>query len=172
MNNNRLKQLRLQADISLRELQKYTGITNSVLSYLENGKRPFRQAHIYALSSFFNVTSDFLLGRSDIGYKVFPEIGTDELILSEGEFNRLRQYIDVSVICKSDSNLTINIDTPVEDQTIICSSHMVYRELKGTVNDYDLQETLYQKYLELGKHMTTDELKKAIKFIEDYILIK
>lgn len=172
MNNNRLKQLRLQANISLRELQKYTGITNSVLSYLESGKRPFRQAHIDALSSFFNITSDFLLGRSDFGYKVFPEFGTDELILSEGEFNRLRPYIDISVVHKNNSNLSVSISTPVEDQTIILSSYIVYRELKGAVNDYDLQETLYQKYLELGKHMTTEELKKANKFIEDYILIK
>ncbi len=172
MNNNRLKRLRLEANISLRELQNYTGITNSVLSVLESGKRPFRQTHIDALSSFFNVTSDFLLGRSDYGYKVFPEYGTDELILSEAEYNRLIAHINVSVIYKGHPTTKVEVDTPVEEQNVVMSSHIVYRELKGTVDEYDLQETLYQKYLEKGKHMTTNELKRTIKFIDDYILIK
>ena len=167
---NRLKKLRTEAGISLRELQKYTGITNSVLSVLESGKRPFRQTHIDALSSFFNVTSDFLLGRSDSGYVVFPEYGNDELLLTESEYAKLSPCINVSVIYKNKQTTTFEMDTPVQEQRIVLSSHVVYRELKGTVDDYNMQENLFQKYMELGKHMTTDDLKKSIKFIEDYII--
>jgi len=169
---NRLKKLRTEADISLRELQKYTGITNSVISVLESGKRPFRQTHIDTLSSFFNVTSDFLLGRSDVGYIVYPEYGDEEIILSNSEYMRLASHIEVSVINKGSVSTTITINTPLQEQSVAITSYVVYRELKGTVDDYDLQETLFQKYLELGKHMTTDELKKTIKFINDYILNK
>ena len=170
--SNRLKKLRTEADISLRELQRYTGITNTVLSLLESNKRPFRQAHIDTLSSFFNVTSDFLLGRSDTGYIVFTEYGDDELLLSENEYNRLIGHIDVKVIYKGGETTTLDIDTPIQEQRVVITPYVVYRELKGTVKDYDLQETLYQKYLDAGKHMTTDELKRTIKFIDDYILIK
>ena len=91
---NRLRMLRNESHISLRTLSKYTHITNPVLSYLENGVRPFRQTHIDILCSFFNVTSDYLLGRTDNGLFVHTQIGEDELLLNESEYNNaMKSYL-------------------------------------------------------------------------------
>lgn len=169
---NRLKFLRNNAGISLREMRKYTGISNPVISYLENGKRPFKQEHIDKLSSFFNVTSDYLLGRTDYGFIVRPEFGDEELILTENEYLRLQTFIQTSIIKLSDKTTTLAVETSVEEINVVIPTYVVYRELKGNISNYDLQDTLNAKLTELSKHMTTDELERTIKFIEDYILKK
>lgn len=165
---NKLKQLRKEADLTLRDLSKYVGIPNSVITYLESGTRPFRQVHIDKLTSFFNVTSDYLLGRSDYGYIVYPQYGSDEVILSDSEYNRLSDHITLSII-NNKININVSIVDNKEETNINIPSHCVYRELKGELNDYDMKETLYLKLNELTKKMTESDLKKTIKFIEDYI---
>lgn len=167
LNMNNLKKLRKQLDISTRELSEYVGISYTVLSYLENAQRPFRQAHIDKLTAFLNVTSDYLLGRSDNGYIVRPEYGDEELVLTENEYNRLRENISVSIVQTKPFDLTIT--SSVEEKTIILPPRQVYRELKGSVDDYDMKDTLMVKWNNLGKKMTEDELKKAIRFVEDFI---
>lgn len=170
---NRLKSLRKEVGLSLRSVEEKTGISNPVLSCLENGKRPFRQEHIVILTSFFNVTSDYLLGRTDFGLIVVPEFGAEELTLTEGEYKRLHEHISVTVIPNvGASALTLRIDTPLESQDIFVPTSVVYREIKGSISDYDLQETLGNKLAELAKRMTSEELDRAIRFIEEYILHK
>jgi len=165
---NRLRQLRKEAGVTLRELHKYTGIVNSVISNLENGTRKFRQSHIDALSSFFNVTSDYLLGRTDYGLIVRPQIGDEEFVLTEKEYDKLKDYITVEVIVLGTSTNALQ-ETDTENKVII-PKYVVYRELKGEISNYDMQETLNAKLLELTKRLTSDDLRKTINFIENYIL--
>ena len=168
---NRLKSLRNEMNLSLREVSNYTGISNPVLSVLENGKRPFRQEHISILTAFFNVTSDFLLGRTDYGYIVMPEFGDGEITLSEGEYKRLRDHITLSIISVG-ARETLKVGTPVETQTLTIPDTVVYREIKGSIGDYNMQDALGTKLNELAKHMTSEELERSIRFIEEYILHK
>lgn len=165
---NRLKELRSELKIALRELEKYTGISFSVIAYLENEQRPFRQAHIESLTNFFGVTSDFLLGRSDIGYQIKTEYGEDELIFSETEYKNFSDHITKEII--NVGAFGYEIKTQKEIFKSYHPAYKVYRELKGKITDYNLQETIFNKYVELGKHLTSEELNKAINFIEDYIL--
>lgn len=167
---NNLKKLRKQLGITTRELTAYVGITNSVISYLENGQRPFRQAHLDRLTAFFNVTSDYLLGRSDNGYIVRPEYGDEEIVLTENEYNRLKENITTTII--KSKPFEYKIATTLIEESYISPPYQVYRELKGSINDYDMKETLAVKWNDYGKKMTEDELKKALKFIEDYIFNK
>lgn len=167
---NRLKTLRKEIGLSLRQASALTGISNPVLSYLETGARPFRQEHISILTAFFNVTSDFLLGRSDYGYVVFPQYGSEEITLTEGEYSRLRTHIDVSLANVSNQAAVLSIDTPKEEQRVAITKKVVYRELKGTPDDYDMKDVLSRRLDELKSHMTAEELEKTIRFIEDYII--
>ncbi len=167
---NRLKFLRKEIDLSLRKLSAKTGISNPVLSYLETGVRPFRQEHISILTAFFNVTSDFLLGRSDYGYVVYPQFGQEEMTLTEGEYNRLREHISVSLITLGSKAIAISADTPCEERKLTIPKVVVYRELKGNIGDYDMCDTLGKKLDDLKAHMTSEDLEKTIRFIEDYIL--
>ena len=68
---NRIRVLRNEAGLSLRELGKKVGITFSTLGLLETEKQPLRQHHIERLSSFFNCSADYLLGKSDEGIGVY-----------------------------------------------------------------------------------------------------
>ena len=166
---NRLKQLRKQVGLSSRELAKYTGIAYSTITYLENEKRPFRQAHIDTLTSFFNVTSDYLLGRNDYGFIVHAEFGDDTFIFTESEYQKLATAITEEIIYIGGQANALNISIK-EEKTVFIPTHCVYRELKGNADDYDLKDTLSLKLTELTKRMTSSDLKKAIKFIEDYII--
>jgi transcriptional regulator with XRE-family HTH domain len=59
MGMNRIKVLRNEAGLSLRELGKKVEITFSTLGLLETEKQPLRQHHIERLSSFFNCSADY-----------------------------------------------------------------------------------------------------------------
>lgn len=62
---NRLRELRNEKRISLRELSDKVMISHSALSNVENGKRNLTDIDIKVLTDFFNVSSDYLLGLSD-----------------------------------------------------------------------------------------------------------
>ena len=166
---NRLRQLRKQVGLSTRALAKYTGIAFTTITYLENEKRAFRQSHIDSLTSFFNVTSDYLLGRNDYGFIVHTEIGDDTLIFTEIEYQKLCDSISEEIIYIGEQASVLNISNK-EEKTVFIPTHCVYRELRGTSDNYDLKDTLCLKLTELSKRMTSNDLKKAIKFIEDYII--
>lgn len=76
---NRLKKLRSEAGYSLRELDKLTGISYSSLSHLENEGFNFTEDNIRLLSAFFNVSSDYLLGISDVRNVLVYEKGKEPL---------------------------------------------------------------------------------------------
>lgn len=62
---NRLKYLRGTKRISLRELGEKVNINFSTLSKIERDAVPMTQEHMETLSRFFNVSIDYLLGKSD-----------------------------------------------------------------------------------------------------------
>lgn len=61
----RIRYLRNKREWSLRELEKRTGINYSVLSRIESGKRAITDEEIKIFSDIFDVSSDFILGRTD-----------------------------------------------------------------------------------------------------------
>lgn len=63
---NNLKKLRDERNLSIRELGELTKISYSTISYMENGIRPFTQANLEILCSFFDVSADYLLGKTDV----------------------------------------------------------------------------------------------------------
>lgn len=65
ISGDRIKKLREAQGISQIELAGRIGINNSVLSRIESGKRPVEDTEINAFADFFDVTGDYILGRSD-----------------------------------------------------------------------------------------------------------
>lgn len=61
----RIRYLRNKKEWSLRELERRTGINYSVLSRIESGKRAITDEEIKIFSDIFDVSSDFILGRTD-----------------------------------------------------------------------------------------------------------
>lgn len=61
----RVKMLREELNITLDELSNQSHIHKSTLSRIENELQEAKQSHIEILSLFFNVSSDFLLEKTD-----------------------------------------------------------------------------------------------------------
>jgi len=61
----RIKELRKQNKITQKELAKLFHIANSTLSYWEKGKFDPNKKQIIELADYFNVSTDYLLGRTD-----------------------------------------------------------------------------------------------------------
>lgn len=63
---NRIKQLRNEKNINQDVLAKLLGLEIAGISKLETGRVPLKDEYIIKLADFFNVSTDFLLNKSDI----------------------------------------------------------------------------------------------------------
>lgn len=61
----RLTELRERAKLSRQQLADKLGVSRASLEYYEKGKRTPDIDILYRLSDYFNVTSDYLIGRTD-----------------------------------------------------------------------------------------------------------
>lgn len=61
----RLKDLRKELNLNLRQLEKAIGFSRSIISRWENCQNEPTLSAIIALCNFFNVSADYLLGLSD-----------------------------------------------------------------------------------------------------------
>lgn len=62
--SNRISELRQKNKLTQKELADKLNINYSVLSRIETGERSVRDDELLAIADFFNVTTDYLLGRS------------------------------------------------------------------------------------------------------------
>lgn len=63
--SGRLKELRQQADISQKDLAALVGISARAFRFYESGEREPNIATLITLADYFNVSLDYLIGRSD-----------------------------------------------------------------------------------------------------------
>jgi len=69
MKNNigkRVRKLRQQQNMTQKELANILGIANNTLSNYENGNREIDNNTLISIANQFNVSTDYLLGHSDI----------------------------------------------------------------------------------------------------------
>jgi transcriptional regulator with XRE-family HTH domain len=71
----KIKGLRNKKEWSLREVEKRTGINYSVLSRIESEKRPVTDQEMNLFADLFEVTTDYLLGRTE---KTLTDLSDDE----------------------------------------------------------------------------------------------
>ena len=63
--SQRLRELRQDRGLSMKQLAKAINITDAAVSNWENGINEPKISYLKALALFFNVSSDFLLGLED-----------------------------------------------------------------------------------------------------------
>ena len=61
----RLKELRIEKELSQAQLAKATGFSQSSIGYWETGQRVPNATAVITLARFFDVTTDYLLGEQD-----------------------------------------------------------------------------------------------------------
>lgn len=98
---NRLKKLRLEKNESLESIAKILNVTLQTISNYENGKREMTPNTIIKLAEYFNVTTDYLLGKTDIrnpeelkNTKFANNGGLDTSGLDKEDLLELQQQID------------------------------------------------------------------------------
>ena len=77
---NRLKLLREGKGLLQTDLAKFLGITASAYGFYENEKRDIPTEVLKKLSDFFNVSIDYLLGKSDIRNPEQTEVISEDLL--------------------------------------------------------------------------------------------
>ena len=70
----RLKDLREDSDIPQRVIAEYLGIRQNTYSQYENGQRQIPLEMLVKLSEYFSVSSDYILGITDVK-KPYPKKG-------------------------------------------------------------------------------------------------
>ena len=63
---NRLRALRLEKNESLEKIAKYLNVTIQTISNYETGKRDMTTDTIIKLANYYDVSTDYLLGKSNI----------------------------------------------------------------------------------------------------------
>ena len=78
----RLRELRKEKNITMKELGNIVGVTESAISQYELGKREPSNETLFKLADFFDVSVDYLLGREEEEQKKpIPEDELDREIL-------------------------------------------------------------------------------------------
>ena len=104
MFGEKLKELRLNANLTKTSLAKKTGLTQPYITYLESNQREPGANTLCIISDFFGVTTDYLLGRetdSELNNHSLPtmDIETQKLlkifeILNQRQKERLLAYAE------------------------------------------------------------------------------
>lgn len=108
MNNvfgKRLRKLRRDKDITMDDMAKDLSTTQATLSRYENGKRKPDVDFLEMLSDYFDVTTDYLLGKSDTKKQVVYQL-TDNYISEVRELVKEYGY-DINNKSKEDIALML-----------------------------------------------------------------
>lgn len=90
--SNRIRDLREDMDLRQIDVSKATGIDQKTLSNYETGKtRPDSEALI-KLADFFNVSIDYLVGRSEKNLSSDRDI-IKEINKIQGQLENIKQYL-------------------------------------------------------------------------------
>lgn len=110
---NRLRFLRNEKGESLEKIAKYLNVTIQTISNYETEKRDMTPDTILKLAEYFNVSTDYLLGKSDIRnpeeIKKVPFAnagGLDTTGLDEEDLKELQKQVDYIKKLKGKNNGT------------------------------------------------------------------
>lgn len=107
MFGERLSQLRKEKGLTQEELAKALNMTRSSLSLYEIGKRDPDTDTLKKIADFFNVSTDYLLGQTDIRNQAdeITDAVSDDPELAEF-WNDLKQREDLKLLFKQTRNLS------------------------------------------------------------------
>ncbi|EPR11943.1 helix-turn-helix domain-containing protein [Ruminiclostridium papyrosolvens] len=101
--NEILKNLRYDIDLNQKELANKLNINPATYRNYENGNREPDFETLISISKFFNVSTDFLLGQSDIrNYESFSQKKLEEPEIPDDEKQLLNSYRKLSSELKAE----------------------------------------------------------------------
>lgn len=106
---NRLKFLREEKGLFQCDIAKVLGLSTSAIGFYENEKRDMNPEVIIKLANYFGVTTDYLLGKTDIrntGEQIDDVINESMIGMSRKEYEKLtetqkKQIRDFAIFVKN-----------------------------------------------------------------------
>lgn len=106
---NRLKFLRGEKGLYQSDIAKILGISTSAVGFYENEKRDMSPEVIIKLANYFDVTTDYLLGKTDIRYpgEQIDDVLNEAMIgMSKADYEKLtetqkKQIRDFAIFVKN-----------------------------------------------------------------------
>lgn len=93
----RLKQLRKDKHLTLREVSEATGISNSTISEIETGDHGCNAGTLKALADFYGVTTDYLVGTTDNPNKTLISIADSDGSITTIEYQLIDKLKGLTV---------------------------------------------------------------------------
>lgn len=181
-----IKELRERYGLSIRKLGSLIDISFSSLSRIERGGGSPNMGTVNALTHFFNVTSDYLLGSDDKGFLLFYEEGEKTYcdIITEEELDKyienkeveehvglsniVRNITSQQLINKIKQGIYYDKDDIVHNPYVDLSMN-IYKKIKN-----DLPNNLTNKYINKEKveiikaYMSLSDVQR--KLVDDLVL--
>lgn len=146
---NNLGYLRKRLNLTYRALEKECGIDRSTLNLLEMGKQKLTESRIDTLCSFFKVSSDFLLGKSDYGIIVELKNGFTAITKNQYEEFVSKELLKEYIQCKSIWRIP---NDELEEQLDPNKNKDIKEEIENEM-----------------KNLSRKELEKVLKFIKEFV---
>ena len=103
---SRVKELRVARGMSQEVLGQILVITQQTISKIENGKYDIPTDLLIGLASFFNVTTDYILGISDIKRNLEGQIKVNKTL--DDNYELVMQYNELNKINKKTLNIILS----------------------------------------------------------------
>lgn len=91
--SNRIRELRKNKSLSQEQLADKLGVTKQAVSQMERGARKPSVTMLEALCDFFNVSTDYLLGKEDVTIRIVDGDGIRKLDSVNSEIERIAKII-------------------------------------------------------------------------------
>ena len=100
INLNRLRELRLERGLLQSDIAKIVGKKDRIIGFYETGERDPSTETVIKLAEFFNVSTDYLLGKSDVRNPEKVDIDDIDIAFSDGikGLNKENQEIAKNII--------------------------------------------------------------------------
>ena len=165
---NRFKELRLERDLSLRDLGERIGLNYSTIACYETGKREPNIETLKKLTSFFEVSLDYICGEDKYIYVLY-ENANKTLSITKESYDYLKPVIyfnDDNHRCIDINSLvgvgkTNNIMGFIQEMVRIDKMDSLFEKKMVKQKDFDaLDEDFYQIELTRG---LVERIKDAIR---------
>ena len=163
---NRLKELRNERHLTLRELAEYIGINYSTIACYETRKREPNIETLKKLTSFFEVSLDYICGDTKYIYVTY-ENANQKLSISKKTYDSLKSFIYFNEHnCRCiDINNYINVNNKsniidfIKDIQLISNLEVLFNNESHSIKEFD--EIISQDII-INKELL-DKIKEIIK---------
>ena len=122
---NNLKAIRKLSKTTIYDIARECDFSHTTITFIENRKRAFREIHLVSLSSYLNVTMEYLAGRSDRGIKA--DYNGEEILLNIDEAKKLLSKGWMT--CRELDTFNLKISVPAGNIRVNLPKKFIYREL-------------------------------------------